>query len=154
MCKLKFECSSVFTFSPLFFDRAKSKSSPHLDEEERSQWQGLFTSFFPPFLHRSHKSAANASGRAAAVAHGQYVGFNPRVGAYARSRSLSRRLLQEQVRSTRDYWPRNERAAAELERERRNIISAMRSREPERGGPRPPRGKKTPAAESSPVQPI
>ncbi|XP_075887267.1 LIM domain only protein 7 isoform X8 [Nelusetta ayraudi] len=74
-------------------DRAKSKSSPHLDEEERSHWQG----------------------------------------AYARSRSLSRRLLQEQVRSTRDYWPRNAMAGAELERERRNIISAMRSREPERG---------------------
>lgn len=43
-------------------------------------------------------------------------------------------LLEEQLRSTRDKQAQIERAAAELEMERRNILSAMRHREPERGG--------------------
>lgn len=126
------------------FDRTKSKSSPHLDEEETTHWRGLFSQFFDPFLHRfpyiSRQTRADGSCRRT---HTHTVfGLQPRVGVHVPSRSMSRRLLQEQVRSVRDYWPRNERAAAELERERRNIISVMRRAEPERGGPWPPREKK------------
>lgn len=43
-------------------------------------------------------------------------------------------LLEEQLRSARDRQAQSERAASELEMERRNILNAMRYREPERGG--------------------
>lgn len=100
---------------------------------------GLF--YFPRSLRRSlhvcRKRSRVAGGWGwATVSHATVSGLQPRVGARAQSTSISRRLLQEQVRSTRDYWPRSERAAAELERERRNIFGAMRSGEPRRGGPR------------------
>ncbi|XP_060945160.1 LIM domain only protein 7 isoform X2 [Limanda limanda] len=41
-------------------------------------------------------------------------------------------LLEEQLRSERDKQARGQRAASELEMERRNILNAMRYREPER----------------------
>lgn len=43
-------------------------------------------------------------------------------------------LLEEQFRSTHDTQARSQRAASELEMERRNILNAMKYREPERGG--------------------
>lgn len=43
-------------------------------------------------------------------------------------------LLEEQFRSARDKRAQSERAASELEMERRNILNAMKYREPERGG--------------------
>ncbi len=47
---------------------------------------------------------------------------------------MARWLLDEQFRSARDKRAQGERAASELEMERRNILNAMRYREPERGG--------------------
>ncbi|KAM7380276.1 hypothetical protein PAMP_003586 [Pampus punctatissimus] len=73
-----------------FADRAKSKSSPHLDEEPQ------------------------------------------RKGVHMQSGGMAHWLLEEQLRSTRDKQARGQRAASELEMERRNILSAMRYREPER----------------------
>lgn len=46
---------------------------------------------------------------------------------------MAQRLLEEQLRS-QDKQAQIERAASELEMERRNILCAMRYREPERGG--------------------
>lgn len=43
-------------------------------------------------------------------------------------------LLEEQLRNARDKEAQSRRAASELEMERRNILNAMRHREPERGG--------------------
>lgn len=43
-------------------------------------------------------------------------------------------LLEEQARSAGHKEARSQRAASELEVERRNILNAMRYREPERGG--------------------
>ncbi|KAM7407117.1 hypothetical protein PAMA_003038 [Pampus argenteus] len=73
-----------------FADRAKSKSSPHLDEEPQ------------------------------------------RKGVHMQPGGMAHWLLEEQLRSTRDKQARSQRAASELEMERRNILSAMRYREPER----------------------
>ncbi|XP_071335144.1 LIM domain only protein 7-like isoform X4 [Trachinotus anak] len=75
-----------------FTDRAKSKSSPQLDEEEKAQTKG----------------------------------------AYVQPGGMAHWLLEEQLRSARDKQARSERAASELEMERRNILNAMRYREPER----------------------
>ncbi|XP_056245085.1 LIM domain only protein 7 isoform X9 [Seriola aureovittata] len=75
-----------------FTDRAKSKSSPQLDEEEKPQKKGVYV---PP----------------GGMAHW---------------------LLEEQLRNACDKQARSERAASELETERRNILNAMRYREPER----------------------
>lgn len=57
-----------------------------------------------------------------------------RVGVHAQPGGMAQRLLEEQIRRARNFWARNERAALELEMDRRNIVSAMRHREPERGG--------------------
>ncbi|XP_069010346.1 LIM domain only protein 7-like isoform X3 [Embiotoca jacksoni] len=75
-----------------FTDRAKSKSSPQLDEEDKPQ----------------------------------------RNGVYAQPGGMAHWLLEEQLRSKRDRQAQSERAASELELERRNILNAMRYREPER----------------------
>lgn len=47
---------------------------------------------------------------------------------------MAHRLLEEQLRIARDKESQSLRAASELELERRNILNAMRHREPERGG--------------------
>ncbi|XP_040912479.1 LIM domain only protein 7 isoform X2 [Toxotes jaculatrix] len=75
-----------------FADRAKSKSSPQLDEEEKPQ----------------------------------------RKGVYVQPGGMAHWLLEEQLRSARDKQAQSQRAASELEMERRNILNAMRYREPER----------------------
>ncbi|XP_041662517.1 LIM domain only protein 7 isoform X3 [Cheilinus undulatus] len=79
-------------FALSFTDRAKSKSSPQLDEEEKPQRRGV----------------------------------NAQLGGMAHW------LLEEQLRSARDIQAQIELAASELELERRNILNAMRYREPER----------------------
>ncbi|XP_067371256.1 LIM domain only protein 7 isoform X14 [Channa argus] len=73
-------------------DRAKSKSSPQLDEEDKPQ----------------------------------------RKGVYGQQGGMTQWLLDEQLRSARDKQARIQRAASELEIERRNILNAMRYRQPER----------------------
>ncbi|XP_055360768.1 LIM domain only protein 7 isoform X3 [Betta splendens] len=73
-------------------DRAKSKSSPQLDEEDKPQ----------------------------------------RKGAHVQPRGMAQWLLEEQLRSARDKQARGQRATSELEMERRNILNAMRYRDPER----------------------
>ncbi|XP_026233111.1 LIM domain only protein 7a isoform X3 [Anabas testudineus] len=75
-----------------FTDRAKSKSSPQLDEEEQPQ----------------------------------------RKGAYVQPGGMSQWLLEEQLRSSHNKHAQSQGAASELEMERRNILNAMRYREPER----------------------
>ncbi|GLD46586.1 LIM domain only protein 7 isoform X3, partial [Lates japonicus] len=75
-----------------FTDRAKSKSSPQLDEEEKPQ----------------------------------------RKGVYVQPGGMAHWLLEEKLRSARDKEAQSQRAASELEMERRNILNAMRYREPER----------------------
>ncbi|XP_067460126.1 LIM domain only protein 7-like isoform X3 [Thunnus thynnus] len=72
-----------------FADRAKSKSSPQLDEEPQ------------------------------------------RKGGYMQSGGMAHWLLEEQ-RSIRDKHAQSQRATSELEMERRNILNAMRYRQPER----------------------
>lgn len=57
-----------------------------------------------------------------------------RVGVHTQPGGMAQRLLEEQIRSKHNFWAQKERAALELEMERRNIVSAMRHREPERGG--------------------
>lgn len=42
-------------------------------------------------------------------------------------------LLEEQLKMARDKEAQSQRAASELEMERRNILSAMRYSDPERG---------------------
>ncbi|XP_047193049.1 LIM domain only protein 7 isoform X16 [Scophthalmus maximus] len=73
-------------------DRAKSKSSPQLDEDEKPQ----------------------------------------RRGVHVQPGGMAHWLLEEQLRSVRDRQAQSQRAASELEMERRNILNAMRYREPER----------------------
>ncbi|CAK6959148.1 Hypothetical predicted protein [Scomber scombrus] len=72
------------------FDRAKSKSTPQLDEVPQ------------------------------------------RKGGYMQRGGMAHWLLEEQYRSTHDTHARSQRAASELEMERRNILNAMKYREPER----------------------
>ncbi|KAM6955571.1 LIM domain only protein 7 isoform 2-T2 [Lycodopsis pacificus] len=55
-----------------------------------------------------------------------------RKGAFVQSGGMVHQLLQEQARSALDKDARSQRAASELEMERRNILNAMRYREPER----------------------
>lgn len=57
-----------------------------------------------------------------------------RVGVHTQPGGMAQRLLEEQIGATRNFWARNERATMELEMERRSIVSAMRHRDPERGG--------------------
>ncbi|XP_062288410.1 LIM domain only protein 7 [Scomber scombrus] len=73
-----------------FADRAKSKSTPQLDEVPQ------------------------------------------RKGGYMQRGGMAHWLLEEQYRSTHDTHARSQRAASELEMERRNILNAMKYREPER----------------------
>lgn len=61
----------------------------------------------------------------------------PAAGAHVPPRGMAQWLLEEQLRDGRDKQARSQRATSELERERRNILNAMRYREPERGGARP-----------------
>ncbi|XP_074514805.1 LIM domain only protein 7 isoform X4 [Sebastes fasciatus] len=53
-------------------------------------------------------------------------------GVHVQPGGMAHWLLEEQVRSARDKQARSQRAASELEMERRNILNAMRYREPER----------------------
>ncbi|XP_054470867.1 LIM domain only protein 7 isoform X3 [Anoplopoma fimbria] len=55
-----------------------------------------------------------------------------RKGAFVQPRGMAHWLLEEQARSARDKEAQGQRAASELEMERRNILNAMRYREPER----------------------
>ncbi|XP_059198463.1 LIM domain only protein 7-like isoform X3 [Centropristis striata] len=55
-----------------------------------------------------------------------------RKGVYVQPGGMAHWLLEEQVRSERDKQAQSQRAASELEMERRNILNAMRYREPER----------------------
>ncbi|XP_061648835.1 LIM domain only protein 7 isoform X3 [Phyllopteryx taeniolatus] len=54
------------------------------------------------------------------------------VGAFAHRGGMARWLLEEQARSARDKVAHGQKAASELETERRNILNAMRYRQPER----------------------
>lgn len=56
------------------------------------------------------------------------------VGVYVQPGGMAHWLLEEKLRSARDKEAQSQRAASELEMERRNILNAMRYREPERGG--------------------
>lgn len=71
-----------------------------------------------------------------AVAH--VCGLYSTVGVHVQPGGMAHWLLEEQLRSARDREARRQRAASELEMERRNILNAMRYREPERGGEPPP----------------
>ncbi|KAM8750105.1 LIM domain only protein 7 isoform 10-T10 [Acanthopagrus schlegelii] len=53
-------------------------------------------------------------------------------GVHVQPGGMAHWLLEEQLRSARDREARRQRAASELEMERRNILNAMRYREPER----------------------
>ncbi|XP_016895273.1 LIM domain only protein 7 isoform X5 [Cynoglossus semilaevis] len=75
-----------------YTDRAKSKSSPQLDEEDRPQ----------------------------------------RRGVHVQTGGMAHWLLEEQLKIAADREAQSQRAASELELERRNILNAMRYREPER----------------------
>lgn len=66
--------------------------------------------------------------------HAHICGLYPTVGVYVQPGGMAHWLLEEQLRSARDKEAQSQRAASELEMERRNILSAMRYREPERGG--------------------
>ncbi|XP_053184624.1 LIM domain only protein 7-like isoform X1 [Scomber japonicus] len=55
-----------------------------------------------------------------------------RKGGYMQRGGMAHWLLEEQYRSTHDTHARSQRAASELEMERRNILNAMKYREPER----------------------
>ncbi|XP_032386053.1 LIM domain only protein 7 isoform X10 [Etheostoma spectabile] len=55
-----------------------------------------------------------------------------RKGVYVQPGGMAHWLLEEQLRSARDKQAQSQRAASELETERRNILNAMRYREPER----------------------
>ncbi|XP_036829909.1 LIM domain only protein 7 isoform X10 [Oncorhynchus mykiss] len=76
-------------------DRAKSKSTPELDNVEKTK-----------------------------------VSVCP--GWYGSSGGMAQRLLEEELRRKTDKKAQSLRAASELELERRNILNAMRYREPER----------------------
>ncbi|XP_045563607.1 LIM domain only protein 7 isoform X10 [Salmo salar] len=73
-------------------DRAKSKSTPELDDVEKTETKGW----------------------------------------YGSSGGMAQRLLEEELRRKADKKAQSLRAASELELERRNILNAMRYREPER----------------------
>lgn len=66
------------------------------------------------------------------VAH--VCGLYSTVGVHVQLGGMAHWLLEEQLRSSRDKQAQSLRAASELEMERRNILNAMRHREPERGG--------------------
>ena len=66
------------------------------------------------------------------VAH--TCGLYSAVGVHVQPGGMAHWLLEEQARSARDKQAQSQRAASELELERRNILNAMRYREPERGG--------------------
>ncbi len=126
ICFLKWDANRSFLLS----DRIKSKSSPQLDEEEKPQRRGSF-SWFTKFsiclvllLFDSLKIVLLITPCPNAVAH--TCGLN--------TGGMAQWLLEEQLRSTRDVQARSQKAASELEMERRNILNAMRYREPERGG--------------------
>ncbi|KAM9347400.1 LIM domain only protein 7 isoform 3-T3 [Symphorus nematophorus] len=53
-------------------------------------------------------------------------------GVHVQPGGMAHWLLEEQLRSARDKEAQSQRAASELEMERRNILNAMRYREPER----------------------
>ncbi|XP_070770377.1 LIM domain only protein 7 [Enoplosus armatus] len=53
-------------------------------------------------------------------------------GVHVQPGGMAHWLLEEQLRSARDKQAQSKRAASELEMERRNILNAMRYREPER----------------------
>ncbi|KAM4608928.1 LIM domain only protein 7-like isoform 1-T1 [Polymixia lowei] len=57
-----------------------------------------------------------------------------RKGFYGRPGGMAHWLMEEQLRHQRDKQAQRQRAASELEMERRNILNAMRYRQPERGG--------------------
>lgn len=63
-------------------------------------------------------------------------GLYPAVGVHVHHGGMAQRLLEEQLKNAQDrvYQSQSQRAASELELERRNILHAMRYREPERGG--------------------
>lgn len=65
------------------------------------------------------------------VAHA--CGLYSTVGVHVQRGGMSQWLLEEQL-SVRNHQTRSQRAASELELERRNILNAMRYRQPERGG--------------------
>nr|XP_046222109.1 LIM domain only protein 7 [Oncorhynchus gorbuscha] len=73
-------------------DRAKSKSTPELDDVEKSETKSW----------------------------------------YGRSGGMAQKLLEEELRRKADKKAQSLQAASELELERRNILNAMRYREPER----------------------
>lgn len=56
-------------------------------------------------------------------------------GVYSKHRGLAGWLLEEELRRKKDPHILRQQAASELELERRNILSAMRYSNPERGGP-------------------
>lgn len=56
------------------------------------------------------------------------------VGVHLQPGGMAIWLLEEQLRIARDKQAQSQRAASELEMERRYILNAMRHREPERGG--------------------
>lgn len=66
-------------------------------------------------------------------------GLYPTVGVHVPPGGMAQWLLEEQSRNARDKVAQSQRAASELELERRNILHAMRYREPERGGLKPPK---------------
>lgn len=66
------------------------------------------------------------------VAH--VCGLYSTVGVHVQPGGMAHWLLQEQLRNVHDKQVQSLRAASELEVERRNILNAMRHREPERGG--------------------
>lgn len=61
-------------------------------------------------------------------------GLYSTVGVNLQPGGMAHWLLEEQLRNARDKQAPSQRAASELEMERRNILNAMRYREPERGG--------------------
>lgn len=58
-------------------------------------------------------------------------------GVHVQTGGMAHWLLEEQLKIAADREAQSQRAASELELERRNILNAMRYREPERGGLRP-----------------
>ncbi|XP_046701499.1 LIM domain only protein 7 isoform X3 [Silurus meridionalis] len=83
-----------YTFPELTYShRAKSKSTPELDDTEKTDIKGV----------------------------------------YSRHRGLAGWLLEEELRRKKDPHILRQQAASELELERRNILSAMRYSNPERG---------------------
>lgn len=60
-------------------------------------------------------------------------GLYSTVGVHVQPGGMAHWLLDKQLRSAHDKQAQSQRAASELETERRNILNAMRYREPERG---------------------